>query len=375
MRYLTDSILKDAREKMIILSGPRQSGKTTLAKFLSKNSGTYLNWDIRKDQKIIREIAWPKNSSLVVLDELHKYPKWKNFLKGITDEFQNDPPILVTGSARLETFRKEGDALTGRFFHYRLHPIDLIEVKDFFPKSSSKENLKRLLETGGFPEAVLNPEHAERLRNNRFDLVIQEDLRDLSKTNSIRGIQLLIEILRERTGQLINLSNIARDISVSSVTIKSWIELLERLYIIFIVPPYNKSFARSIRKEFKIYFYDCAAPYEAPQKLENVVASTLLKFIHFTMDTTGKKTELFFFRDREKREVDFVLVKNRKVQTALEIKTSEDELSSSLNYFKERVGDIQAMQLVMNLNRTKDIKGIQIVELSKGLTNLVETIF
>lgn len=367
MRYLFESIIKDTRDKMIILSGARQCGKTTLSRELAGKDGVYLSWDIRKDQKIIREIAWPKSASLVVLDELHIYPKWKNFLKGIADEFKNKPPILVTSSARLDSFRKQGDALTGRFFHYRLHPIDLIEANSFLPKLSPSEHLDRLLETGGFPEAFLNPENSERLRNNRFDLVLQEDLRDLSKSNSLRGMQLLIELLRERVGQLINFSNLAKDISVSSVTVKSWIELLERLYLVFIVMPYSKGFNRSIRKEFKVYFYDCASAYEPAQKLENVVASTILKTCNWRQDKTGVNWGLYFFRDREKREVNFIVTKGKSVVSAFEVNTSNDTLSPNLKYFEERVKNIEAIQLVKNIDRPKEISGIKIMELTKGI--------
>ena len=157
-----------------------------------------------KDRMIICDMSCNKKPDLIVLRELHKFPKWKNYLKGLADEFSNKPPILVTGSARLETFKNQGDALTGRYFHYRLHPIDVAEAKLFLPKVSSRSIVDRLMASGGFPEAFLNPENAERLRNDRFDVVIQEDLRDLSKTNSQRSIQLLIELLRERVGKQVS---------------------------------------------------------------------------------------------------------------------------------------------------------------------------
>ena len=144
MRYLTENLSKDLKRKMVLLSGPRQTGKTTLAKFLAREKGVYLNWDIRSNQRVIREVGWPKDASLVVLDELHKYLKWKNFLKGLADEFQNKPPLLVTGSAKLETFRHEGDALTGRYYAYRLHPIDVAEAR-LFLKDFSATSLYFLL--------------------------------------------------------------------------------------------------------------------------------------------------------------------------------------------------------------------------------------
>src|SRR6266853_662726 len=119
MRYLASRLQRDLRKKMVLLAGPRQCGKTTLAKSFLDDRGEYLNWDITRDRKIIRELAWPKDASLLVLGELHKAPKWKNLLKGVADEFGNRPPVLVTGSARLDAFRRTGDPLTGRQYFYR----------------------------------------------------------------------------------------------------------------------------------------------------------------------------------------------------------------------------------------------------------------
>jgi uncharacterized protein len=371
MRYLSHSISSDLKKKMVVLSGPRQCGKSTLAKGLLDTHGVYLNWDIRKDQKIIREAMWSKDAPLVVLDELHKFPKWKNFLKGIVDEYQNRPPLLVTGSARLDTFRKQGDALTGRFFHYRLHPIDVSEAKIFLPRASSRSRLEHLLRTGGFPEAFLNPDEADRLRNDRFDLVIREDLRDLSKTNALRGIQMLIELLRERVGQKVSYKNLAEELSVSGPTVKSWLELLEKLCIVFVVRPYAKGLARSLKKEPKIYFYDCAAGYEPSGRLENAVACALLKHCDFQHDRFGKNMALCYFSDREKREVDFVVTLNRSPHWALEVKTSENELSPHLRYFHERAEPRASYQLVQNLSPSPSQKlekhGIEIVNLAEWL--------
>lgn len=374
-RSMTDPLARDLKKKMILLSGPRQSGKSTLARSLMDEKGIYLNWDIRSDQKIIREASWPKDSTLVILDELHKFAKWKNFLKGLADEFKNKPPLLVTGSAKLDTFRKQGDALTGRFFHYRLHPIDVAESKFFLANSSADTRLSHLLQSGGFPEAFLNPNQAERLRNDRFDLVLQEDLRDLSKTNSIRGLQLLIELLRERVGAQINYSNLAQDLSVSAPTVKQWIELLERLYVIFLVTPYSQGLARGIRKEPKAYFYDCAAAYNdsaAGQRLENAVACALLKFCHFERDTKGKAFQLHYFRDREKREVDFIVTLERKPYFCIEVKSSDETLSQSLAYLHTRIKPSHgSIQLVRQLRRERETQGIEIKHLANWLDALI----
>jgi len=369
MRYLGEAIEKDLKQKMVILSGPRQCGKTTLAKELLSEGGVYLNWDIRRDQKLIREMSWDKSAPLLVLDEIHKSPKWKNYLKGLVDEFGNKPKVLVTGSARLDTFRKSGDALTGRFYSYTLHPIDVSEGMQFLPNLTSRQTVERLLDSGGFPEAFLQPQEAERLRNNRMDLVLQEDLRDISRSTQMRGMQFLLEIFRERTGELIQFANLAKDLSVSPPTVKSWIEILEKLYLIFLVHPFSRGIARSLRKEFKVYFYDSGAAYDKAQRLENIVACSLLKQIQFRRDSEGKRYALHFFRDREKREVDFVLTKDGKPRLAIEVKTSKDSLSPSLAYFTQKTG-CTGVQWILENDRDKEISGIKLQNLSASLAEL-----
>ena len=370
MRYLTQYLQKDITHKMIILSGPRQSGKTTLSKGLLDPHGTYLNWDIPTQQKIIRERSWSKTSSLVIFDELHKMLRWKNFLKEITDEFQNTPPILVTGSARLDIFKNEGDALTGRYYHYRLHPVDLQESKAFLPHKNATERLDHILKTGGFPESILHPENANRLRMNRLNVVLYEDLRDLNKMPSTRGLKLLIELLRERIGQQVNESHLAQDIGVSPTTIKHWIILLENLYVIFLVSPYSKGLARSIRKERKVYFYDSSNGLSPGAILENTVACSLLKYCHFLRDTQGEEMELYYFRDKDGREVDFIITENKNIKWLLEVKESDTQLSKSLEYLHKKLKAPYSFQLVKNIPIEKEIRGIKVTSMALWLDSI-----
>ncbi len=371
MRYLGSFLESDLKKKMVFLSGPRQVGKSTLAKSLLGTKGTYLNWDIRGDRRVIRETGWEKNSSLVVLDELHKLPKWKNFLKGIIDEYGNKPPILVTGSARLEILRRGGDALTGRTYHYRLHPIDVAEAAAFLPGTSREKVVDRLLKTGGFPEAFLHPKEADRLRNDRLEVVLRDDLRDVSKTTALHSLEILVDLLRERVSGQISFSNLAEDLSVSSHTAKSWLQILEGLYVVFRLPPYSGSIARSIRKEPKVYFYDCAAAFEERgPRLENLVACALLKHCHLKQDAKGNRMKLYYFRDREKREVDFVVTQNARVKWLIEVKEDDDHLHRPLAYLRERLKPAECIQLVKKLARPKEVAGVKILPLAGWLAEL-----
>ncbi len=372
VRYLTAQLRRDLRRKLVLLAGPRQCGKTTLAKSLLDDRGEYLNWDITKDRRVIRELAWPKDASLVVLDELHKAPKWKNLLKGVVDEFGNKPPLLVTGSARLDAFRRTGDALTGRHYFYRLHPIDTAESKLFLPELTLQSRVLRLLSAGGFPEAFLEPREAARLRNDRMELVTREDLRDLSRVNSWRGPADLVELLRERVGNPVNYDNLAQSLRVSPPTAKSWVELLEKLYIVFLLPPYSNRLSRSIRKDRRIYFFDCAAAYDdtGGAQLENLVACSLLKFAQFRKDAVGESWDVFYLRDKESREVDFVVTLNRRVHWLIEVKASDDNLGAGLRYYTEKLHPHASLQLVLNLERAREISGVKILSLADWLANL-----
>lgn len=369
-RYLFEYITKDLRSKTILLSGPRQVGKTTLAKSLSENF-EYLNYDIVGDRKIIMNQGWRKDKEIIILDEIHKFRKWKNYIKGVIDQHHNIPPVLVTGSARLEIFRKAGDALTGRTFSYHLHPIDLEEACLARPTISPSENLSYLLEYGGFPESFFKPELSQRLLNDRLATVLREDLRDISEIGNIKGIELLVELLRERVGGGVTYSNLANDLSISPPTVKSWVETLEKLYLIFLVRPYAGNFAKSFRKEPKVYFYDCSAAHNgAAAKLENLVALALLKWSDLQRDAHGRNISLQYYRDTNNREVDFVVTESRSVLACIEVKSSDDSPSSALAYLAERVKPKHTIQLVQNLYKELDVGQIKVRNLAEWLKKI-----
>lgn len=370
MRYLSAALLRDLQRKAVLVSGPRQVGKSTLAKTLLGERALYLNWDIATDRTRLRKSDWPRDVPLVILDELHKYPKWKSYLKGVIDRDHNIPPLLVTGSARLETFRKSGDALTGRTFHHRLHPIDPLEAKIFLPDATDDARLDRLLTAGGFPESFLNPSDAPRLLADRLLYVVREDARDLRAISSLRSLEILIDLLRERVGGQINFEHLANDLSVSAPTVKEWIVLLERLYLVFLLRPFNAGLARSLRKEPKLFFYDCAATTQgAAAALENLVACALLKYCDQQFDTHGIPLQVSYFRDRDGREVDFIVSHRRKVVWCIEVKSSDTTVAPSLRYLQKRVAPIEAIQLVRTLSPSdrREEDGVKVERLSDWL--------
>jgi predicted AAA+ superfamily ATPase len=366
-RYLKKVIHRDLQDKMVFLSGPRQSGKTTLAQTLIQSKSAYFNYDVPSDRKKIRLRDLDESQPRIVLDELHKMPKWKSYLKGLYDERKGNQSYLVTGSARLETFQRQGDALTGRYYAYHLHPICPAEASAWKGAGSHAEVLNHLLKTGGFPEAYFHPKNADRLREGRFEAVVREDLRDLSRVLAIRQFEVLIEILRDRGAGQISYSGLAEDLSVSVPTVKQWLAWLERLYVIFMVYPWSAATSRSLRKEPKFYFYDCAANINPGLRLENAVACALVKHIDFLKDTTGRRLELRYFRDREGHEVDFVVLENRKPLQLIEVKEADDEVSRDLRYLHQRHASANAIQLVRQRSASETLHSCRVVPAGEWL--------
>lgn len=334
---------------MVFLGGPRQVGKTTLAKNIieKSDSGIYLNWDGLKDQKKILEQSWYEKDRLIVLDEIHKYPKWKNMVKGFYDTQKDAHQFLVTGSARLDVYRRGGDSLLGRYHHWELHPFSLDE-KAFIPKLTEKEIFKRLMTVGGFPEPFFDNDMREsrRWREERFQKILRDDIRDLEGIRNIQQMGILLQLLRERVGGEVVVANLARDIQVTSPTILKWIEVFERMYLIFVIRPYTKKITRSVQKPFKVYFYDNADVIgDEGVILENLVATHLIKRCRFLQNYTGEKHDLFFLRDREKREVDFLYTVDGKAVDLIEVKLKETKASHSLFYMAQILNPVRAILL------------------------------
>jgi len=365
MRYITPYILEDLNKKMVFVGGPRQVGKTTLAKaVLSENfpSGRYLNWDYDEDRQDILKKRWSTENTLLVFDELHKFPRWKGWIKGIYDVSHKMHSFLITGSARLDVYRRGGDSLMGRYHYWRLHPFALDEIPDGI---SPEDAFKRLLTVGGFPEPFLdgNERNARRWRRERFDRVLREDVRDLEQIRNIQLLGIFLDMLRYRVGGLITISNIASDLQVSPKTAKSWLEVLERMYLVFAVRPYTKSLPRAVLKPPKVYFFDNGDVLgDEGARFENLVASSLLKRLHFLEDRDGYRYELRYIRDKEGREVDFAVIKEGRLIELIEAKHSDENISKHLLYYANRLKPKKATQIVAQIKRPYDKGRIKVVD-------------
>ncbi len=369
-RSIRKFALKDLEKKLVLISGPRQVGKTYLAKSMSSDY-IYLNYDNLDSQREIAERSWPRNKDLVIFDELHKMTNWKQWLKGIYDVEgvqSPSPKILVTGSARLDTFRKMGDSLAGRYYLLHLLPLSVNEVSP----SNSKEVVELFLKLGQFPEPFLSgsEEESRIWRKTHLDIIIRQDLLDLENISSIKKIERLVQLLSDRVGSGISYANLARELEVSAPTIKNWIQILEELYVIYLVRPFSKTLAKSILKEPKVYFFDIGQIKKTELRLENLVANHLYKKVHFLNDTMGLNYELMYFRDKEQREVDFVLTEDNLPVQIIEVKTSDDVPTRSIIYLKEHFQGIDAIQLVHQLRQERFANGIRVMHLHEFLSTL-----
>ena len=366
-RYLAPQVSADLDQKMVFLGGPRQVGKTTLAKQLLGKQAGYLNWDIPKDREQILQRILP-NGKLWVFDELHKYRKWRKYLKGVFDEFHPTKKILVTGSARLDLYRFGGDSLQGRYYYVRLHPLSFGEIG-----ASSQEDLEELLTLGGFPEPFLGGSQARARRwaveyRNRL---MRDDIASLETIHDIGSLDLLHLSLPERVGSPLSINSLREDLQLNHQTVSRWLDILERVYGIFRIAPFGAPRIRAVKKEQKHYHFNWALVPDDAARFENMLASHLLKWIHFLFDSDGRELELRYFRDVDGREVDFVVVERRAPILFVECKLSEINPAPSLKYLKQRFAHVRSVQVVRNDIPTKIAQGgIEIVSARNFLREL-----
>jgi predicted AAA+ superfamily ATPase len=382
--------------RMAFVTGPRQSGKTTLARMMQEDRGSgdlYRNWD---DLSFRKELAsdpygfmdayrpTPANRPLAVLDEIHKFPRWKIYLKGLWDTRKGREDILVTGSGRLDIYQRGGDSLLGRYHQYRFHPLSLSEIlgrkfspdRDTFhrikerimksPDASSpeaREALAALLRFGGFPEPFLAQSarrHRLWLREKR-DLLTREDLRDLTRIQMMSSVEQMVELLIPRAGSLLSLNNLRGELGVSLDSVRLWMTHLERLYYCYRIRPYAGNLARSLRREPKLYLYDWSEIAEEGKRFENLMASALLRWCDFAQDWGQEKLELHFMRDKEKRAVDFLLTLDGKPQLLMEAKLNALQPSAALHYFADKLGGVPKMLVVANATQPGTAAGVRVL--------------
>lgn len=370
IRAQKNIIIKDLEKKMVLLVGPRQSGKTFLAKDIAKSfsRSIYLNYDQIKDREIIKNQSWLDNTDLLILDELHKMPDWKNYLKGVFDTKPESMRILVTGSARLDIYDQVGDSLAGRYFRHRLLPISLSELK----QCSEIQDIEKLIERGGFPEPYFAEDltDANRWRAQYINSLLSTDIFEIETVHNLRGMRLVFDLLRNKVGSPISYQSIAEDVGVSPITVKKYIQILESVFIIFKVTPYSKNIARSLLKEPKVYFFDTALVQgDAGAVFENFVAVSFLKSIYARSDINAEECSLHYLRTKDGQEVDFAVVKDNTIEIMIEAKASDQNLSKTLIYFKEKYNH-PAIQLLKSLRKEYQDKNISILSAQNYLADL-----
>ena len=337
-RYLASAIKADLGRKMVFLGGPRQVGKTTLALALLQSKGPrhpgYLNWDDPHVRPSLMRGDLPGGEPLLVLDEIHKFPRWRNLVKGLYDAQADQVSILVTGSARLDHYRKGGDSLQGRYHHHRMHPLSLEELAP----DPAPSDLDALLRFGGFPEPLLaaNERTWRRWQRERLSRVVYEDLRDLENVREVALVELLVEALPDRVGSPLSVRSLSEDLQVAHATVERWLGILENLYVCFRIPPFGTPRIRAVKKEKKLYLWDWSQAPSGGARFENLVACQLLKYCHHQEDTQGHRMELRFIRDTDRREVDFVVIRDKCPLFAVECKAGEKSPSPAIAYFRER---------------------------------------
>ena len=371
-RYYNTIIGRELSEhrQMAFVSGARQVGKTTLAKQISQSFQTtlYLNWDDTEHRflilgdtaHLIEALGLNQLKThipLLVLDEIHKYAHWKSFLKGLFDRFEGKVAFLITGSARMDIFKKGGDSLMGRYFNYRLHPLSVAELIDSkrkktliqAPRASNAYN--QLYQFGGFPEPFLkaNKTFSRRWHRLRQQQLVQEDIRDISRVQEIAQLEMLVILLEKQAGQVTKYSTLAKQLRVSVDTIRRWLDILEGFYYCYRIRPWYQNITTALRKEPKTYLWDGSNISDKGAKAENFIASHLLKAVHAWTDFGLGDFDLYYLRTKDQKEVDFVVTQNKKPWILVEVKSAiKAALNPHLAWFQTKTGAKHAFQVAID---------------------------
>jgi len=373
-RYVDTRVHQDLSHKMVVLTGPRQVGKTTLSRQLVTElpGAQYLNYDVAAHRAVMLAQSWRASAPLLVLDEIHKMPNWKSWLKGVVDGRAPGQQLLVTGSARMDTFRQSGESLAGRYFRLRLHPLSVREWSEQV-QVSPQAALTHLLARGGFPEPALSPslDDAQRWRNDYFVGLVREDVLEFSRLQELNTMRLFAEMLRSRVGSPLSLASLSRDLNVSSVTLGKYLDILEALFIVFVVRPWHRNIARATLQAPKVYFYDTGLVLgDDGIRFENLVACHLLKNMQWQQDTRGAAVDLHYIRTKDEAEVDFCLSAADTLTQLVECKLSDTKPHRALARFADQWPQAQAVQLVRECKAESDIGPLQIRDAAPWLAAL-----
>jgi predicted AAA+ superfamily ATPase len=368
VRYLLPQVRRDLARKMVFVAGPRQVGKTTLARSLDRGSVGYLSWDISGQRERILTGELPPGK-LWIFDEIHKYRRWRNYLKGLYDGRPRGQSILVTGSARLDLYRFGGDSLQGRYHLLQLHPLSVAELG-----IRNRKSWMQLLTLGGFPEPFLSGSETEARRWSREyrTRLIREDVASLERIQDLGHLELLMMRLPELVGSPLSINALREDLQVSHKSVSSWLSALERLYAIFRLSPFGAPRIRAVKKEQKHYQMDWSLVTSDAARFENLVAAHLLKWVHFQQDTQGRDLELRYFRDIDRREVDFVVTERGKPIQFVECKWSDADVDPGLRYLHGKFPAVEVWQI--SAVGTKDFQtpdGIRVAPAIEFLKQLV----
>ena len=373
-RSIDPQIRRDLQQKMVLLTGPRQVGKTTLSQQLLAEfpGGQYLNFDVAAHRAVIQAQSWRHSAPLLVLDEIHKMPDGKNWLKGVVDGRAPGQAVLVTGSARMDTFRQTGASLAGRYFRLRLHPVSVREWSEA-SQVAPQQALTHLLSRGGFPEPVLasTEADAQRWRADYFTGLVREDVLEFSRLHEVNAMRLFAEMLRSRVGSPLSLASIARDLQLSPVTLGRYLDILEALFIVFVVRPWHRNIARATLQAPKVYFYDTGLVLgDEGLRFENLVACHLLKNVHWQQDTRGAAADLHYIRTKDEAEVDFCLSEGDTLTHLVECKLADAKPHRALARFAAQWPQAQAIQLLRDCPVEADIGRLQVRDAAPWLAAL-----
>jgi len=361
---ILNETLRENRQ-MAFVTGPRQVGKTTTCRQLAD---VYLDWDNEDHRELIlagpaavadfakleRLTAQPVR---IVFDEIHKYKRWKSFLKGFFDTYESRVRIMVTGSSRLDAFRKGGDSLMGRYFLYRMHPLGVGELcRPEAPTAIPRDPMRlensewqALLDYGGYPEpyAKRSPRFSLRWRELRRQQLLREDIRDMTGIQDLDQLAIMTRLLAEHSGDRLIYTSLSKQVRVSENTVRSWLATLCSFHFGFIVKPWHRNVAKALRKEPKWFLSDWSGIADPGRRAETFCACHLLKAMEGWADLGLGTFALHYLRDTQKREVDFLVVCDEEPWFLVEVKRGRQSLSPHLRYFQKQTGARHAFQVAV----------------------------